>query len=122
MSHFFILLARVVIAHAVADFGLQSQAMADGKNRHTWPPPGYNPLLHGDAQTMWPYFLTSHAIIYAGAMWVALGTEWGALALVLGGFHWVVDYMKCERVYGIHMDQLLHLGYALMAAFLVAVL
>lgn len=94
----------LIVGHALCDFALQSDAMAKGKNRNVKPtniPPGAIP------QTIWPYWLTSHALIHAGA--VALIT--GSIGFGLAEFfaHWLIDYMKCENVTDIHADQAFHL-------------
>ena len=99
------LLFQLLIGHAGADFGLQSDAMARGKNRHLPPadvPPGQTPM------TMWPYWLTSHALIHAGAVWVVTGRP--ELAAVEMAAHWLIDFAKCENWTGIHVDQALHVA------------
>ena len=98
-----ILLFKLLISHAVADFALQSDTMAKGKNRHrkSDPPPGqkYTPC--------WPFFLSAHALIHGGAAAMATGN------LLIGLFetiaHWCIDFGKCENWYGVYADQALHL-------------
>ena len=100
--------------HAIADFPLQADFPARGKNRHTPPfaiPAGQQP------QRIWPHCLTAHALIHAGTVWVITGSSIIALAeLVL---HWAIDFAKCENWTGIHTDQALH--YACKLAYAVAV-
>ncbi len=85
----------LLVGHAVADFALQIDSMARGKNRHRKP-----------EQTVWPYWLTSHALIHGGA--VALATGVPALGALEAVSHWLIDFGKCENWYGIHTDQALH--------------
>lgn len=99
----FITLFALLIGHAVADFALQSDSMARGKNRNRPPeniPPGQVPMA------IWPYWLTSHALIHAGAVWLVTGNMWLAAAELV--VHWVIDFAKCENWTGIHTDQFLH--------------
>ena len=92
----------ILVAHAVADFSLQTDAMAKGKNRNnkTTPPPGakYTPC--------WPYWLSAHALIHGGAVAMVLDWRCGALEVAA---HWLIDFGKCDNRYGVHTDQFLHL-------------
>lgn len=94
---------RLLIGHALADFALQSDAMAKGKNRHrkTEPPPG------ATYQPCWMYWLSAHALIHGGAVWAITGNVWIGLCETI--LHWVIDFGKCDNLYGIHEDQALHL-------------
>ena len=98
MSIFFWLL----VGHALADFSLQSDAMANGKNRHyrTTPPPG------AKYQATWFYWLTSHSLIHGGAVALVTGVWWLGVAETI--VHWFIDFAKCENWTGIHRDQGLH--------------
>lgn len=92
--------------HFVADYPLQSEFIAWGKNRHRSPdplsiPPGQTP------QTIWPWVLTSHAFTHAVV--VALITQSVVLGVAELVCHWLIDFGKCENWYGIHTDQSLHL-------------
>jgi hypothetical protein len=94
---------RLLAAHAVSDFALQPEAMAKGKNRHNVvdPPKGqmYVPC--------WMYWLTAHALVSGCAVYVATGIWWlGACETVA---HWLIDFGKCEGMYGPHGDQWAHL-------------
>ena len=92
----------LIAGHALADFSLQSDAMAKGKNRHrkTEPPPGatYTPC--------WPYWLTAHALIHGATVAVITGSVHLGIAETIA--HWCIDFGKCENWYGIHIDQALH--------------
>lgn len=96
---------QLLIGHAVADFALQTKAIALGKNRHL-PPYGIPP---GQKQyAVWTHYLTAHALIHAGAVWLITYSVWFALAeLVL---HWLIDFVKCENWTNPHQDQLLHIA------------
>jgi len=97
----------LLIGHAIADFALQSPWVAKGKNRHAGPPPGYNEKAHGPLQPVWIPTMLAHGLIHAGA--VAIITNNPALAFVQFVTHTLIDLLKCERVYNVWVDQLLHL-------------
>lgn len=98
-------LFQLIIGHALADFTFQTDAMAKGKNRNRPVDPAVIPPGQ-KLQTVWPYWLTSHALIHAGMVGVVLG-RWD-LALVEFVVHWFIDFGKCENWYGIHVDQGAH--------------
>ena len=93
----------LVIGHAFADFVFQSEFIAKYKNYHyqSAPPPGQK------QQTVWPYVLTSHALVHGGVVWVITGNVYLGLAETL--LHWIIDFGKCSNWYGIHKDQALHI-------------
>jgi hypothetical protein len=89
--------------HALADFPLQADFLARGKNRHT---PAFNVPAGQTAQAIWPHCLTAHALIHAGPVWVITGSvTWATVERVA---HWAIDFAKCENWTGIHTDQGLH--------------
>ena len=96
------LIFKMLIGHAIADFAFQSSEMGAGKNRHRRiePPPGqiYTPC--------WPYFLTAHALIHGGAVWVATGSMTFGMVETIA--HWSIDFVKCENWTTPHQDQALH--------------
>ena len=97
----------LLIGHAVADYPLQTDAMAKGKNRNrpldlSLVPPGQTP------QVFWPWMLSAHAAVHAGA--VALATGSVELGCAEFAAHWLIDFGKCDSRYGIHVDQCLHLA------------
>lgn len=95
----------LIMGHALADFGLQSEAMAKGKNFNR--PVDLSKIPPGQTvQTVWPYWMASHCLIHGGV--VALLTGSWELGLAEFGFHWVIDCAKCGNTTGIHMDQFLH--------------
>ncbi len=97
------LLFAFLIGHALADFPLQGQFLAVGKERYgdlekltgtKWP--------HG----MWAYCLTMHSLIHAGAVWFISGSViLGAAEFVL---HWFIDLAKSSNVTSFYVDQSLH--------------
>jgi len=93
----------LIAGHAIADFWMQSDALAKMKNRHraTDPSPGQTP------QAIWPYALTAHAI-HHGAV-VGYLTDSLQIGVAETAAHWLIDFGKCENWYGIHVDQVLHL-------------
>lgn len=99
---FFYLLA----GHALADYSLQGDAMAVCKCRGASHPAA--------ASVPWYFWLTAHALIHGGTVAVVLrllGVD-PDLALYLGiaesVIHWFIDYGKCSKLYGSHLDQTLH--------------
>ena len=92
----------LMVGHAVADFALQSPEMGAGKNRNRRiePPPGqkYTPC--------WPYYLSAHALIHGGAVYIVTGSL--MLGLIETTAHWVIDFAKCENWTTPHQDQGLH--------------
>jgi hypothetical protein len=110
---FWTLLFKLMIGHALADYPLQNDAMAKGKNRHNPPyglPPGQKPCQ------VWFHYLIAHALIHAGVVWIITGSVGFALAeLVL---HWMIDFAKCENWTNPHQDQLLHIGCKVVYAWL----
>lgn len=97
------LLFKLLFVHALADFSLQSDAMAKGKNRHK--KPDYIP----DGQKLvpcWPYWLTAHALISGGMVYLVTGSWY--MGIVETVIHWILDFAKCENVTNPHSDQALH--------------
>jgi len=103
------LLFKLFVAHAIADFALQSEAMAKGKNRHR--KPDYIPQGQ-KAIRCWPYWLTAHALINGGAVYFATGSVLiGLIELVL---HWIIDFAKCENWTSPHDDQFFHICFKML--------
>lgn len=96
-------LFALLIGHAFADFVFQTESMAKGKNRHnkTIPPP------NAKYQPCWMYWLSAHALVHGGIVWLITGNVWLGLAETI--VHWCTDFGKCENWYGIHTDQSIHL-------------
>ena len=96
-------LFALIICHAFADFVFQSDSMAKGKNRHykTTPPP------NAKFTPSWMYWLSAHALVHGGVVWLITGNAWLGVAETIA--HWCIDFGKCENWYGIHSDQSVHI-------------
>ena len=91
---FFILM----FAHALCDYPLQGDFLAQTKNR--------NHEINQAIPYLWAQSLTAHSIIHGGAVALITGVWWlGALEAIS---HWVIDFLKCEKKISHHFDQLLH--------------
>lgn len=86
----------LIVGHALADYPLQGDFLARGKN-HKQPIPG----------VPWQICLVSHALIQGGA--VALVTGSVLLGVAETIVHILIDYGKCDGWYGFGVDQVLHL-------------
>ena len=100
------LLFLLFAAHALADYPLQGDFLAQAKNKHT-----------EIGRGIWPHALFAHVMIHGGFVLLLTGSIWLALAEV--AIHAVTDSMKCDRIIGFHTDQFIHLackiGWALIA-------
>lgn len=96
----------LLAGHALMDFALQGEAMATCKCRRA-----NHPLQQA---VPWYYWLTAHALLHGLAVGVIVhwtGYMWGlAVGFAIAEFsvHWLIDLGKCERLFGIHIDQGLH--------------
>lgn len=105
----------LVIGHAIADFPLQGQFLATGKNRHVKLPDPEGAPFPGN---LWVYCLTAHALIHSGTVWLITGSLVFALTeLVL---HWLIDFAKNERWTSFASDQALHVACKALYAVLIA--
>jgi hypothetical protein len=94
----------LVIGHSVADFPLQGEFLAIGKNRRilmrlkdpTRPP------------EMWVFCMAAHCLVHAGSVWLISGSVvWGVVELVL---HWGLDVAKCNGRTNFAFDQMAHVA------------
>jgi hypothetical protein len=90
----------LVVGHAVADYPLQSDAMAIEKDRHS--------KTALQAAVPWYYWLSAHSVIHGGAVALITGSIW--LGLAETAVHWVIDFAKCEGWTTIAQDQGLHVA------------
>lgn len=108
ISYFF----QLIVAHAVADFVLQQEAMVLGKNRQS--------EIHnkpGNHFPAWYYWLTAHSLVHGGAVYLVTGNLiFGVIEVLL---HWIIDYSKCEGWVDFHQDQALHIGCKIAYCFLI---
>jgi len=89
------ILILLLLVHAVADYPLQGDFLARGKN-HTAPLPG----------VPWWNCLFWHAMIHAGGVFLVTGSVWlFAAELVI---HIFIDFGKCAGRFGFTVDQALH--------------
>lgn len=88
---FFYLLA----GHALADYSLQTDFIAKGKNRHTSFP-----------GMPWLYVMLAHCLIHAGIVLLLTNNIWCGLFELVA--HFVLDCLKCEGKTNIHHDQIGH--------------
>ena len=94
----------LVIGHAVADFPLQGEYLALGKNRR------YLTRLKDPNRPpeMWVFCMGAHCLIHAGTVWVITGSS--LLGVVELGVHWALDQAKCEGKTSFAADQWAHVG------------
>lgn len=95
----------MLAAHALGDFGLQTDWVAQFKNRHTPPAQGTKSQR---PDLIWIHVLSAHCLIHGGLVALITGYWWLGLAEFV--CHWVIDYLKCEKKFGFHTDQFLHIG------------
>jgi len=93
------LIFKFLLGHVLVDFALQPTSMARGKCRNNKSDEKYVPT--------WPYWLTAHALIHGGAVWLVTGNM--VLGILEVFLHWIIDFAKCENWTNIHTDQLLHI-------------
>lgn len=85
------------VGHAIADYALQSDFIAQAKNPKT-----------EVGETFWPWVSGAHALIHGG--FVALFTGYWILGLLEVIIHWATDMAKCENAITFKQDQLVHYG------------
>lgn len=88
---FFVLL----MVHAVCDFGLQNDFMAQAKNRNT-----------ALGEFHWKIVLPAHGLIHAAGVFMFTGLI--SASIIQFVTHCIIDYLKGECYYGFYVDQLLH--------------
>lgn len=93
----------MIFLHFLGDFALQSDTMAKGKNRHK--KPDYIPEGQKYKITCF-YWLSAHAFIQGGLIFIFFPVLWIVLLEVL--FHFIIDFLKCDNITNPHIDQFLH--------------
>ena len=91
------MLALLVFAHFIADYPLQGDFLAKGKNR-LLPIPGI-PFWHP---------LTAHAAIHGGFVGIITGSLWLGIAETV--VHWITDDAKCRGKISYNTDQAIHIA------------
>ena len=92
----------LLITHALCAHPPQGQFLALHKNRRYRPQNTDLP-----ANTLWVYCLSAHSLIHAGGVWLVTGSY--ILAIVELVLHWLIDFLKEEKIINLHVDQLLHM-------------
>ena len=92
----------LMIGHALADFPLQGEYLATGKNwrllRRLQDP--------ARPENIWMFCMAAHCLIHAGVVWLITGSSlFAAIELVL---HWSIDAAKCSGKTHFNLDQALH--------------
>ncbi len=95
------LIFRLLIAHALCDFSLQSGWMIDAKYRIDISSRNIENISH------WSIAMTAHAIICGAGVWWATGVVWLGLIEVVA--HWLIDLAKCENWTNPNDDQAAHI-------------
>lgn len=91
------ILFLLLAGHAAADYPLQGDFLARGKN-HKAPIAGV-PFYH---------CLVSHALIHGGMVYLV--TQSLLLGILETIIHTAIDYGKCDGRYGLNVDQALHVA------------
>jgi hypothetical protein len=93
----------LVGAHALCDYPLQGDFLAEAKDRH-----------FRLGQQLWKWALPSHAMIHGLFVYLITGSlVLGTIEVVL---HTFIDYCKCEKKISFDTDQVLHLACKLLYA------
>lgn len=93
-------LLLLILAHYVADFGLQTEFTAITKGKVHTDPHGIHALIAHSA---------IHGAVTAAAL-LAFNLPWVLPVVVIVLAHGVIDYLKANRSsFGVHADQVLHL-------------
>lgn len=96
----FLLLA----AHALADFGLQTEFVARFKSQQM----KFKDGVTQRPDLVWLHVLVAHSLIHGLMVYLILGNL--ALALAETVTHAVIDHAKSANRFGFHTDQFLHIG------------
>lgn len=91
------LLFLLLVGHALADYPLQGQFLAQGKNRHT-----------DLGRDIWPHALAAHAMIHGGLVTLLTGSA--VLGLAETAIHAATDWLKCEGKISFNVDQAIHIA------------
>jgi hypothetical protein len=101
----------LIVAHALADFPLQGDYLAQAKNRHT---ELTKKLAAAGSGTVWPWHLFYHAAIHGGAVAYVTGSI--ALGCAEMVAHTAIDLAKNEGKISYTTDQVLHIAFKLLWA------
>ena len=97
----FVLLFALLIGHMLGDYPLQGDFLAVHKNRNVSRAgsPEY-------PERLWIHCMLAHSCIHAGLVWLISGRVVFALAEMV--LHFLLDFIKCERMTSHTADQTLH--------------
>ena len=118
IEQFLLNLFILLFLHALADFTLQTDVMAKGKNRKS-EVKNYDHwvnILNRDPKLFkkcWFYWLTAHALIHGGIIALIFPEFW-YLGLIEVIIHFIIDFMKCQNKLNPHQDQFLHFIFRIM--------
>lgn len=88
----------MVMVHFAIDYQFQSNEVAQGKN-----PNKDEGRMFG---VPWYYWMTSHASVHGlGVVFITHSMLLGVLETIC---HFGIDWLKCQKYTGIHIDQCLH--------------
>jgi hypothetical protein len=96
---FAFVLFYLVVAHALFDFPLQGDTVAVNKNR--------NAKTELQKHVPWYMWMSSHALCHGGAVALITGSLLFGIAETVA--HFIIDFFKCDKRYGIGVDQALHI-------------
>jgi hypothetical protein len=101
--------------HAVCDFAFQSEWVATNKNRHVRD--RFSKEQNEKYEVIWPWLLSAHAMHHALAVFLITQKLWIGIAEFV--LHWLTDFGKCEKWYGFHVDQFIHIATKILWAVLI---
>lgn len=91
------MLFLLIGAHALADYPLQGDFLAQAKNRNT-----------AIGKLFWPHALFAHSMIHGSAVLLITGSMLAACLEVL--IHAGTDWLKCEGTISLNVDQAIHIA------------
>ena len=94
----------LIVGHALGDFVLQNDGMAQRKNFISNPMPA----------VPWYYWLGAHALTHGGLVTLITGSA--LLGIAEAVLHAYIDHMKCAGKFSLLQDQLWHLAFKLLWA------
>jgi hypothetical protein len=95
-ASFVVLFFWLMVGHSLADYPLQGDFLAQGKNRHT-----------EIGKVFWPHAIFAHSMIHGGFVALFTGSIWLGLAEV--AVHAITDLLKCDNWIGLRFDQTIHI-------------
>lgn len=96
MYEFLLILFLFWVGHCLADYPLQGNFLAEGKNRNT-----------SLGKVYWVHCLAAHSMIHGGMVFMVSGSLCLAIAETI--IHGITDFLKCEGKISLNADQAIHL-------------